>query len=85
MFGYLLRSIEYEVNNGNLNPKTFTLSNSMWCSVITMTSVGYGDYFPKTIFGRLIGFSSAYVGVGLESLVVLTAHRMLVLRGFQLS
>ena len=52
IFGYLFRAIEFEVNDGSINPTHFSLANSMWCSYITMTSIGYGDFYPKTILGR---------------------------------
>lgn len=52
IFGYLFRAIEFEVNDGSINSTHFSLANSMWCSYITMTSIGYGDFYPKTILGR---------------------------------
>ena len=73
-FGYLFRAIESEANDGNISEPYFTLNNSMWCSFITMTTVGYGDFFPNTILGRFVGYWSAFVGVALESLVILSVQ-----------
>jgi len=35
----------------------------MWFSIITMTTVGYGDYLPITIYGRFSSFFLGVVGV----------------------
>jgi len=35
----------------------------MWWSVITMTTVGYGDYFPSTKIGYLVGVLCAVCGL----------------------
>ena len=74
VFGYLFKAIENEANHGNLSTPYFTFQNSLWCSFITMTTVGYGDFFPKTFLGRLVGYWAAFVGVALESLVILTVQ-----------
>lgn len=29
--------------------------SSIWCMIVTMSTVGYGDLFPKTILGRILG------------------------------
>jgi len=42
-----------------------TWLDSAWWSVVTMTTVGYGDYFPVTYYGRvLVGFPTMLLGVG---------------------
>ena len=46
-----------------------SLSDWFWYSVITMTTVGYGDVYPRTIFGKLIGASCAIFGVVLFCLL----------------
>lgn len=73
----MFRSIEYEANQGEISDSVFTLSNSMWCSIITMTTVGYGDFYPKTTLGRFVGYAASFVGVALESLVILTVQKIL--------
>lgn len=46
--------------------------NGMWLVVLTMTTVGYGDVYPKTHVGRFIGALSCLFGVFLVSLVVVS-------------
>jgi voltage-gated potassium channel len=42
-----------------------TASDALWYSLVTMSTVGYGDRFPVTNLGRLIGAVIIIVGVGL--------------------
>ena len=44
----------------------------MWNVVITLTSAGYGDIYPKTYWGRVVGVSIAFWGVLLISNIVVT-------------
>ena len=44
--------------------------NMAWMTVITMTSVGYGDFTPKTPFGMLIGALCVSWGVLIVSVMV---------------
>lgn len=60
----------FERNNPNANLKTVT--DGIWWAFISMSTVGYGDYFPVTLQGRLIGLVVIVLGVTLFSL--LTAH-----------
>jgi voltage-gated potassium channel len=36
---------------------------------VTVTTVGYGDIYPKTVQGRLIGMVLMFVGIGFLSLL----------------
>jgi len=43
-----------------------TWMDSIWWSMVTMTTVGYGDLFPSSILGRvLVGFPTMLLGVGI--------------------
>ena len=42
----------------------------MWCIVLTMTTVGYGDIYPMTILGRVIAVIACLWGTFLTSLMV---------------
>jgi voltage-gated potassium channel len=45
--------------------------DGIWWAVVTVTTVGYGDLYPKDVEGRLIGIALMLVGIGFLS--VLTA------------
>ena len=51
MFAYMLMVFERPVDNGTLGH----YANCIWLIIITMTTVGYGDEFPVTVLGRVIG------------------------------
>jgi hypothetical protein len=51
--------------------------NSIWIIIITMGTVGYGDYSPQTYLGRMICFSAAISGIIISSLLILTLSRYL--------
>jgi voltage-gated potassium channel len=36
----------------------------MWWAIETLTTVGYGDMVPVTVFGRIIGGAVSIVGIG---------------------
>mmetsp|Transcript_5519 Transcript_5519/g.5661 ORF Transcript_5519/g.5661 Transcript_5519/m.5661 type:complete len:545 (-) Transcript_5519:93-1727(-) len=46
--------------------------NSAWCIIITMTTVGFGDKYPNSGFGRMIGIISCFSGLFLVSMLVVT-------------
>lgn len=46
------------------------LYNSMWLVVITMTTVGYGDIYPRTHFGRFFGVVACLIGMLLVSYLI---------------
>ena len=41
-----------------------TAGDSMWYTIVTMSTVGYGDQYPVTELGRLFGAAIIFVGVG---------------------
>lgn len=50
-------------------PEVFSsIPASMWWGVTTLTTVGYGDMYPVTPLGKLLGAVVALVGIGLFAL-----------------
>ena len=49
-----------------------SISNCFWLIVITQTTVGYGDFFPVSNMGRIIGVVTSFWGVFIVSMFVVT-------------
>jgi voltage-gated potassium channel len=60
----LMYVVEHEAQ-----PEAFSsIPAAMWWGIITLTTVGYGDMYPVTILGKLLGAVIALLGVGLVAL-----------------
>ncbi|MEQ8711456.1 MAG: ion channel [Cyclobacteriaceae bacterium] len=44
--------------------------NAIWYSVITLTTVGYGDLYPATTYGRIIGYVFVFTSLGIYGLLI---------------
>jgi voltage-gated potassium channel len=55
----------YYAENEAQPEKFSSILSSMWWSVATLTTVGYGDIYPITTLGKFFGSLSAIFGVGL--------------------
>lgn len=61
-------TVMYYVEN-ELQPEKFSsIPETMWWSIATLTTVGYGDVYPLTGIGKLLGGIIAVLGVGLFAL-----------------
>jgi hypothetical protein len=53
--------------------------NSFWVCFITMTTVGYGDLYARTIIGRMITIVVACGGIFIVSIMVVVLTNMVAL------
>ena len=50
----------------NLQPEAFgSIPRAMWWSIVTLTTIGYGDAVPVTLFGKILAAFTAFCGIGL--------------------
>jgi len=54
--------------------------NPFWWAIVTMTTVGYGDYYPATATGRLFAIVVMFAGISLTALLTATISSIFVAR-----
>lgn len=59
--GLLILRVEATASNANIR----TASDALWWGIVTVATVGYGDRFPVSNAGRLVGVAMIVAGVGL--------------------
>ena len=45
------------------------IENAFWWTIVTITTVGYGDYAPQSFYGRVLAIFLMLAGIGLVSTV----------------
>lgn len=50
----------------------YSVWDGIWWAVVTVATVGYGDRFPISVGGRIVGFVLMFFGVGMMSLLTAT-------------
>lgn len=69
-----------QVERGQAGSTIETFGNAMWWSIVTMTTVGYGDLSPVTIAGRVIAVMMMIGGIALIGVVTGTLASWIVSR-----
>ncbi len=61
-------SLMYEAEH-KVQPEAFSsIPAAMWWGIVTLTTVGYGDVYPKTVMGKFVGSIVVILGIGLFAL-----------------
>jgi hypothetical protein len=77
-FGYMIRIFERPATG--LAKQDFSdYGNALWCIITTMTTVGYGDLYPVTDPGRVVGCIACIWGVLVISVMCVSLYNLLVL------
>ncbi|MBN2160445.1 MAG: ion transporter [Spirochaetes bacterium] len=59
------KKVEDTSGSGNIR----SIKDAVWWAFVTSTTVGYGDYYPKSAMGRLTGILLMFFGVSLVGVV----------------
>jgi len=78
VLGYTSRLFERDVSE-DFN----SIAHMMWYCLMSMTTVGYGEYKPRTYMGRLICIICCFWGVFIVSLMVVSLSNMLAFESTQ--
>jgi hypothetical protein len=80
VFGYLIYLAERQERafpNSHLESATVNYKNALWLILMTTTTVGYGDYYPQTLIGRVIILFVAIWGTLIVSIMVVVVSNTL--------
>ena len=65
----LFASIILYITEGKAQPEAFgSIIRSFWWSTITLTTIGYGDVYPITVFGKIATIIIAIAGIGIVAI-----------------
>jgi hypothetical protein len=68
LFGAFIFYAEKLTTNNQDNNLFISFTESFWYSVVSLTTIGYGDITPTTLLGRLFGSLCVLVGVSMVNL-----------------
>ena len=61
-----------------VNGRVHSFFDALWWALATITTVGYGDIFPVTVAGRIVGGFTMIVGISTFALVTAKIAQFLV-------
>jgi hypothetical protein len=89
VLAYMLRivegGVELDDHEGVENPhyEFRYLGDALWFIYTTYLTIGYGDLFPKTNLGRVIGIVTSLIGTAITSLAIVTMLEKFNLNGYE--
>jgi voltage-gated potassium channel len=69
---------EYTVEVGAEGAKITNIGDAFWWAIVTVTTVGYGDYYPVTLEGKIIGGMLMFVGISILGVLISTLGAALI-------
>ena len=79
LFSFMIRLCEVSLAIAEEERGFDSFVVTMWVVIVTLTTVGYGDYAPKTMPGRFLGFILCIWGIVEISIIVVVLFELLVL------
>lgn len=70
IYSALAQLLEHGLDLGTQNPDFASIPASAWWVIISMTTVGYGDVYPVTVGGRVLGGMCVVSGIVLLALPI---------------
>lgn len=87
LFGWWVLIAESPINRLG-NPDESMMHNdylsTCWVAIVTMTTVGYGDMYPRTYLGRMVMIMCAIYGTVVFSLLVVVVTNTMNMNSFEL-
>ena len=68
LLNYLLVVVESKDPDSSIS----TFSEAFWYMIVTLTTVGYGDFYPTTPVGKLIGYIYIFASLGVLGYLIST-------------
>ena len=70
--------LEVEFESRGTDPKITTGWQAFWYSMVTITTVGYGDYYPVTVGGQITAMFIMVAGVGIIAVLASLLSNLLI-------
>ena len=79
ILSYILRITERSFLNKYMEWKSYNPINNIYLIIVTMTTVGFGDYVPYTTLGKLVTMITALWGAFIISLLIVSVNAIFTL------